>query len=456
MRTTTRVFWAFFAGSVLLCSTLSVRAQDTTAEPQVEEWIVARLAGLDGLDLDKEKDARAAGIILLGVALDAGLLEKTVEAEMVINQVAKHLSEVPEKSRGYFALAKAAMAEACALRLDRPTQARETFLQAQMELAELKARGGLDEEEALTTEYHQVILGAHLFKHLADSSNVPEDVHRDLANCRNLESRRIELENLLVARGLNREELSQRAPQLGSLADPQWQDLGEGQGETAMDVEDLWWDRQREWSISWVETQAVADSLDLAVVWSGNRFKGFEEAKDRWAATPFPWLVVNTEESDVEWEILVPLPPSGHDRNRMLETLHCELGHRFVRLRSCNAQEIATRRQLVRHAPQLKDLPEESVPPLEGVAVKPRLVKLVPAAYPELARAAGIQGQVLVKVLIGTEGQVLVAEVLQPVNPLLDKAAVEAAYQAIFEPARQRDTPVKAWMAIPFSFRLEE
>ncbi len=85
---------------------------------------------------------------------------------------------------------------------------------------------------------------------------------------------------------------------------------------------------------------------------------------------------------------------------------------------------------------------------------KPKMVKFVPPDYPEMARASQLEGTVIVKVLVGPDGSVMQAVVLQGVHPLLDASAREAAMKCKFEPGKQRNIPVKVWMAIPFRFRL--
>ena len=74
--------------------------------------------------------------------------------------------------------------------------------------------------------------------------------------------------------------------------------------------------------------------------------------------------------------------------------------------------------------------------------------------YPEVARMAQVEGTVIVKVLVGPDGSVQQAQVIQSVHPLVNKAALEAAYKCKFIPGKQRNIPVKAWMALPFNFRL--
>jgi protein TonB len=74
--------------------------------------------------------------------------------------------------------------------------------------------------------------------------------------------------------------------------------------------------------------------------------------------------------------------------------------------------------------------------------------------YPEVARMAQVEGTVIVKVLVAADGTVAQAQVIQSVHPLVNKAAIEAAYKCKFIPGKQRNIPVKAWMALPFNFRL--
>ncbi len=85
---------------------------------------------------------------------------------------------------------------------------------------------------------------------------------------------------------------------------------------------------------------------------------------------------------------------------------------------------------------------------------KPVLITYAPPEYPEIARASHLEGTVLVKVQVGTDGTVLQAVVIKSVHPTLDREAVKAARRCKFKPGRQRNIPVKAWMAIPFAFRL--
>lgn len=97
---------------------------------------------------------------------------------------------------------------------------------------------------------------------------------------------------------------------------------------------------------------------------------------------------------------------------------------------------------------------EEPIVPFYALSEKPEEIKRVNPTYPELAKKAGIEGTVVVKVLVNTKGDIEKVEVLKS-HPLLDEAAIEAAKQFKFKPGKQRDRLVKVWVSIPFNFRLK-
>jgi protein TonB len=100
-------------------------------------------------------------------------------------------------------------------------------------------------------------------------------------------------------------------------------------------------------------------------------------------------------------------------------------------------------------------------PPLPGiddyvyVEELPVPVKQIVPAYPEIARDAGVEGLVMVKVLVGKDGRVLDVW-LDPKHeiPMLNDAAMSAARKWVFKPAFANGKPVPVWTAIPFNFVL--
>jgi len=76
--------------------------------------------------------------------------------------------------------------------------------------------------------------------------------------------------------------------------------------------------------------------------------------------------------------------------------------------------------------------------------------------YPEIARKAGIEGRVTIHVLVSEKGEVIRTKILQSLGHSgCDQAAVNAIEKVKWNPAMQRDKPVKVWVAIPVIFRLK-
>ncbi len=76
--------------------------------------------------------------------------------------------------------------------------------------------------------------------------------------------------------------------------------------------------------------------------------------------------------------------------------------------------------------------------------------------YPEIARKAGIEGRVIVQVLVSEKGRVIRTKVIKSLGHSgCDEAAVKAIKSVKWKPALQRDKPVKVWVAIPVIFRLK-
>lgn len=76
--------------------------------------------------------------------------------------------------------------------------------------------------------------------------------------------------------------------------------------------------------------------------------------------------------------------------------------------------------------------------------------------YPEIARKAGVEGRVLIWVLLSKEGKVLGTEVIKSLgNNGCDEAAIDAIKKVKWRPAYQRDQPVNVKVAITVNFRLK-
>ena len=89
-----------------------------------------------------------------------------------------------------------------------------------------------------------------------------------------------------------------------------------------------------------------------------------------------------------------------------------------------------------------------------GDTKEPKKLKDVAPAYPEDAKAAGVQGVVIIEAVIGTDGKILEAKVLRPV-PMLEKAALEAVQQWEYTPTLLNGEPVELIMTITVNFVLK-
>ena len=85
----------------------------------------------------------------------------------------------------------------------------------------------------------------------------------------------------------------------------------------------------------------------------------------------------------------------------------------------------------------------------------PEKVFDVAPIYPDEAQAAGVQGVVILDVLIGEDGSVIEADVVRSI-PLLDQAALDAVYQWRFEPTFLYGEPIEIEMDVTIRFTLSQ
>jgi protein TonB len=93
-------------------------------------------------------------------------------------------------------------------------------------------------------------------------------------------------------------------------------------------------------------------------------------------------------------------------------------------------------------------IPVEKEPVVDLLALQKSIV------YPEMARKAGIEGQVIVRVLVGKDGKPKKSVVQYTDSKMLDKAAKAAVMKQIFTPAIQNGRAITCWVSIPIKFKL--
>ena len=77
--------------------------------------------------------------------------------------------------------------------------------------------------------------------------------------------------------------------------------------------------------------------------------------------------------------------------------------------------------------------------------------------YPQMGLIAGIQGTVLLHVLIGDDGLVKHIKVVQDLEiEAFSEAAIKAVREVKWKPAMQRDRAITVWASVPIVFTLNE
>jgi TonB family protein len=103
-----------------------------------------------------------------------------------------------------------------------------------------------------------------------------------------------------------------------------------------------------------------------------------------------------------------------------------------------------------------EELPD-TVEPLRSLGSgHPQMLGKVTARRTEPARRAGLQGTIIVEIVVDSEGCVRSPRILKGLPFGLNEAAVAAVRLWAFEPAKFQGRPVAVYYVIPLSFRAKE
>ncbi len=97
------------------------------------------------------------------------------------------------------------------------------------------------------------------------------------------------------------------------------------------------------------------------------------------------------------------------------------------------------------------DLTNDFGAPIEKYPIPIREAK---PEYPEIARRLGVEGTVVVELLISKEGKPQKVEIFSSQNELFNEATMQAAMKWLFIPAVMNKGTVAVWATVPFRFRL--
>jgi serine/threonine-protein kinase len=95
------------------------------------------------------------------------------------------------------------------------------------------------------------------------------------------------------------------------------------------------------------------------------------------------------------------------------------------------------------------------VPAVDGV-VPPRRITEVRPIYPDLAKSAGIEGDVVLRVTVRADGSVSTVQVVRSPHRSLNAAATEVVRQSKYSPASRNGVPEEATTTITVRFRLKD
>lgn len=88
-----------------------------------------------------------------------------------------------------------------------------------------------------------------------------------------------------------------------------------------------------------------------------------------------------------------------------------------------------------------------------GAIQEPKRIRMVEPTYPAIAKAARVQGIVILEAIIAKDGSVKDVKVLRS-QPMLDEAAKEAVLQWRYTPPMLNNQPVDVIMTVTVNFAL--
>jgi len=333
-------------------------------------------------------------------------------------------------------------------RLDQPERGRQHYAFARTRLAAVHGDPG--NLAFLVIDYYIREHGIAIFSHLAEASHDPDEVADLLLQCRTMHAEQQDLADRYEQLFGETMVPDTRWPR--DLTDPDWLDL-RADAAAPIGLTDDQWMAYRLWFGDWLQDPV---STEMALVWFGHLGDHLQNARADWVEPPFPLVAVESQNPRWGAELLIPVPAEKELRRPVLAALRQRYGHDFVRARNEPVDELMQRAIFATSGDGDLDADIGAAEVENNRYSKPEILEFVSPEYPITARLRNAQGTVIVKVLIDPAGDVIDAVILQGVDEELDAASLAAARQARYRPGKFRDIPIKAWMAIPYKFRLHE
>jgi len=91
---------------------------------------------------------------------------------------------------------------------------------------------------------------------------------------------------------------------------------------------------------------------------------------------------------------------------------------------------------------------------ITDIVTAPARTRTAIPEYPRVARAAQLEGDVLLEAIVTADGKVTNVSVVRSVHPLLDESARKAVRQYEYTPGRRNGVPESATIRLTVSFRM--
>lgn len=172
-----------------------------------------------------------------------------------------------------------------------------------------------------------------------------------------------------------------------------------------------------------------------------------------------------TQQRTVRFVVPEPVPASEiHEEEAIAEA--DSLNHTKAAIGSATqdgADAFFTGEDIVGTVPDIfiEERPAEPEPDIADVMIgaeEPQPVNLDDirqlVGYPQIARDAGIEGMVVVRILVDERGSYVRHKVIKQAHPILTEACEKQLPRLRFTPAIQGNRAVKFWVNVPFKFSL--
>jgi protein TonB len=167
--------------------------------------------------------------------------------------------------------------------------------------------------------------------------------------------------------------------------------------------------------------------------------------KDLTALTPEPVAKEKAQEQTIktQQELEQIKTPVGNDSGKMTYTGNVKVEEKKVE------EKIEKKEKVVEEKSVYQSFEVEKAPECVNLAQVRSSMQ-----YPAVAREAGIEGRVTVKVLVGPDGSVIKVGSVSGPDAFHDEV-MDKASQLQFTPGLQNGKPVKVWVTVPFNFKLK-